>query len=78
MQVCQSHVLFCLCGLSVLCVSECTSLWSLLILFVFQAVYREDPEYVIKRINSGRYAVNSDVRDILMKALVLVSKDNAV
>ena len=39
---------------------------------LLQAVYKQDPEYVVQRIESGRYAINTDVREVYMKALSLV------
>jgi ATP-dependent metalloprotease len=37
-----------------------------------QAVYQKDPKYVVRRFESGRYAVNEQVRSIYQKALLLV------
>ena len=40
--------------------------------FFFQAIVDSDPEYVIRRVESSRYAVNSDVRQMYDRALTLV------
>lgn len=44
-----------------------------LVSLLLQAVYERDPEYVVRRIESGRYAINTDVREVYMKALSLVT-----
>lgn len=36
-----------------------------------QAVYERDPEYAIRRFESGRYAVNDDVRTVYQKAVAM-------
>lgn len=37
-----------------------------------QAVVEDDPEYVVRRFESGRYAVDSENRRIYQRALELV------
>ena len=39
---------------------------------VLQAVVEDDPEYVVRRFESGRYAVDSESRRIYQRALELV------
>ncbi len=36
-----------------------------------QAVLHQDPEYVVRRFESGRYAVNTEVREIYLQAVEL-------
>lgn len=39
-----------------------------------KAVITEDPEYVVRRYESGRYASNEEVKDLYMKALLLTNQ----
>jgi hypothetical protein len=39
---------------------------------VLQAVVEDDPDYVVRRFESGRYAVDSESRRIYQRALELV------
>ncbi len=41
-----------------------------------QAVLHQDPEYVIRRFESGRYAVNTAVREIYLQAVELAEVTN--
>ena len=49
--------------------SDCNIEYSLL--YMPQAVLHQDPEYVIRRFESGRYAVNSECREIYLEAVEL-------
>ena len=39
---------------------------------MIQAVVEDDPQYVVRRLESGRYAVDSESRRIYQRALELV------
>ena len=39
---------------------------------MIQAVVEDDPQYVVRRFESGRYAVDSECRRIYQRALELV------
>ena len=41
-------------------------------LCIIQAVVEDDPDYVVRRFESGRYAVDSECRRIYQRALELV------
>ncbi len=43
-----------------------------------QAVYHKDPEYVVRRFESGRYAVNQQVREIYLEAVDMVEVSECV
>ena len=42
------------------------------LLYFVQAVVEDDPDYVVRRFESGRYAVDSECRRIYQRALELV------
>lgn len=46
-----------------------TPLWGVCGMLLSQAVVDSDPEYVVRRFESGRYAVDAQVRQIYQQAL---------
>ena len=45
--------------------------YSIFVMFI-QAVVEDDPEYVVRRFESGRYSIDSECRRIYQRALDLV------